>query len=225
MLIDLLFPKKCLGCTKEGKYLCQSCIGKQILAKQVCIECEKASIDGITHFKCQKKLGLSGAVSAWKYEGVVRKVLISLKYRFAQETASELAKYCSDFLKANITALPKDAILVPVPLHKSRENWRGFNQSEEIGKLVASQMKWKFIPDFVLRKVKTTPQTELSEKERKQNLRTAFVFNQKHLPLIASGLSLIIFDDVATTGSTLKEVGKVLKRNGFKNVWGLTVAR
>lgn len=225
MLADLLFPKKCLGCGRSGAYICKKCIGHQGVKAQRCIACEKNSIDGFTHFACRKKYMFDGVFSIWAYDAVVRKALISLKYKFASGIALELAILCAKHLRQNFTALPIKAILVPVPLYKKRENWRGFNQAEAVGKLLSEKMGWKFIPNLVNRKIKTIPQTELKRVERKSNLTGVFEFNKKYLPFLAYSQPLIIFDDVCTTGTTLKEVGKVLKRSGFKCVWGLTIAR
>lgn len=224
MLADLLFPKKCLACGRGGNYLCKVCLEKQKFQKQRCVACEKPSIDGLTHFKCKRKLMLDGAVSVWRYDGVVRKALIGLKYRFAYEIAKELSHALTYYLRNNFTALPVQAILVPVPLHRSRENWRGFNQSQEIGKLIAQKMNWKFIPDLLIRAEKTIPQAGLSRSERIVNLKNVFVLNEKYKTILRAW-PIIIFDDVSTTGTTLKEAGKVLKRARFTKVWGLTVAR
>ena len=221
-LIDFIFPKTCLGCGKEGQYLCLSCVSKSNLVRQICIECEKSSIDGLTHTKCTRSWGLDGAVSVWVYEGIIRKALIKLKYKFAYELANELSRYASDFMKKNINALPKDAILTPVPLHARRQKWRGFNQAEEIGKLIAQNLGWEFRKGIVIRKNPTKPQTELKRSQRKKNILGAFSLKPNHQLL---STNYIIFDDVATTGSTLREVTKVLKRSGAKSVWGLTIAR
>jgi len=208
-----------------GRYICKKCIGYQKTRPQRCIVCEKNSIDGFVHFKCRKKYSLDGVVSIWAYEAVVRRSLISLKYKFAWEIANELAAASSIYLKENFTALPKEAVMCVVPLFKKRENWRGFNQATKIGQLLAKNLGWEFMPDLVVRRIQTTPQVDLARVDRKKNLSGAFEFNKKYLPLVADNLSLIIFDDVCTTGTTLKEVGKVLKRSGFEKVWGLTVAR
>lgn len=224
-VIDLFFPKNCLNCGKGGKYICLNCLQKVHLSKQVCIECEKSAVDGMTHSKCLKKRSLDGSVSIWTYEGVVRKAITKLKYRFAYEIAKELAETGSKNLKSKFTALPKKAILTPIPLHPLRYNWRGFNQSEEIGKLIAKEMGWRFISDILVRKKQTVPQANLSEKARQQNVKGIFVLNAFRRSLFTDHQSLILFDDVWTTGATLREAGKVLKHNGADKVWGLTITR
>ena len=86
-------------------------------------------------------------------------------------------------------------------------------------------MGWGFVDDIVTRNIKAKPQTELKGKERLLNVRGVFRFNNSYRKQITDYGPLIIFDDVWTTGMTLKETCKVLKRNGAKNVWALTIAK
>src|SRR3989344_9223430 len=222
--IDIFFPKKCLECGKEDVYLCRSCIEKVAFLKQVCIRCERPSIDGMTHVKCQKKLDLDRCFSLWVYQGVIRKAIVKLKYKFAYEISLELANHFVHFLGKKDIIFPQNVILTPIPLHRRRKNWRGFNQAEEMGKIVSERLGWKFYPDILLRKKLNFPQTELKEDQRKGNIRGVFCLNPRY-DIQNTLNTILIFDDVLTTGATLKEAGKVLKRNGARKVLGLTMAR
>lgn len=231
-VLDLIFPKSCLSCGKGGVYVCTDCLSQVRLLKPACPYCEKASIDGFTHTKCKKKFGLNGLVSVWDYEGVVRKSIMSLKYKYSTEVGKELARLFVDRLKSSRMdkLLPFNSCLIPIPLHWHRENVRGFNQSEEIGKLIAAEMGWGFSPDLIVKKKPTTPQATLSVDERKQNLQGVFAISS-HNSSFTIPNSVILFDDVFTTGSTLKEAAKVLKTcpttSGQQElgVWGMTIAR
>jgi predicted amidophosphoribosyltransferase len=114
-------------------------------------------------------------------------------------------------------------MLVPIPLHWHKEHVRGFNQSIEVGKVVASGLNWKFVPDLLIKKEATISQAELGGDARRQNLKNVFVVNPNHT--LNSKYSVLIFDDVVTTGSTLVEACRVLKKAGVQIVWGLTIAR
>jgi ComF family protein len=219
-ILDLIFPKTCLGCGKEGKYICDNCLIKVKLLKPACPYCEKASIDGFTHTKCKKKYGLDGLTSVWDYDGVIKKAIMALKYKYSTEVGKELSNiYIRELLTRS--DLVKKGILIPIPIHWHRENVRGFNQSIEIGKVVAGNLGWKFAPDLLIKKKSTTPQATLSVVDRKQNLKDVFALSFGfQIPV-----SVILFDDVFTTGSTLKEAAKVLKYAGVGKVWGLTIAR
>ena len=222
-VLDLIFPKTCLGCGKEGKYLCDDCLAKVRPAKPICAYCEKASIDGFSHVKCAKKLGLDGLTSIWEYEGVIRKAILSLKYKYSTLVGQELSEKFIGRLLTGCDPVKAD-VLIPIPLYWYRENTRGFNQSVEIGREVAAQMGWKFISDLLIKTKSTVSQVELKGNARRQNLKDAFVLNPQRSPFTVHQ-SLILFDDVFTTGSTLREAVKILKRAGVEKVWGLTIAR
>jgi competence protein ComFC len=223
VFLDILYPRKCLGCGRDGKYICNVCIEKVEFADNICPICLRASIDGMTHSKCLKAWGLSGCFALWRYEGVVRKALLSMKYKFAAEVAKELGFYTFGRLKDE-GVFSKKGILVSIPMHKRRKNWRGFNQVEEISKDVANYMKWVCYPNLLIRIKEIPPQTELNREQRRKNVRGVFKIRSNFNPSLKEE-RIIIFDDVWTTGSTIKKAGKVLKRNGFKDVWGLTIAR
>lgn len=122
-LLDILFPISCLGCGNEGKYLCNPCLSKVGNAKLFCLECHKSSIDGATHAKCKRKRSIDFAYATWDYGGVVRKAILKLKYNFAYKIAEELAQEFVEKVKRDVQILPKNAILIPIPLYKLRENW------------------------------------------------------------------------------------------------------
>lgn len=203
--LDLIFPKFCLNCRKRGVYLCSDCL-------------QKVGISSGAFFKHQY---LNGLISIWAYEGVVRKAILALKYRFASEIAREMAELFSQALKQRFLPF-QDPILVPVPLARKRQNWRGFNQSAVLGKLICQKMNWDFQPDLILRHKNTRPQAELSQKDRRLNIQGVFVMNQSKMQ--NTGRDILIFDDVATTGATLEEAAKVLRHAGAKKIYGLTLA-
>jgi ComF family protein len=222
-LLDFLFPKTCLNCGRSGKYICELCIKKVDAPNTVCPECLKPAIDGMTHTKCLRPWGLDGLVSMWCYGGVVRKAILALKYRFAAEIAKELSFYTSQAIRNSSILNRKSLILVPVPLYWYRKNWRGFNQAEEIGKNIAKVLGWGFEPELLIRKRLRVPQTALNRKERLANVQGVFAVSRNID--ISVYRDIVLFDDVWTTGSTLKEATKALKKVGAEKVWGLTLAR
>ncbi|HEX6977119.1 MAG TPA: ComF family protein [Patescibacteria group bacterium] len=200
-VLDIVFPKRCLTCKKEGKYICGSCLSK------------------VRYSQNQENI-----ISIWNYEGVIKQAILALKYKFAFEVGEELAKLTILELKRKNFSFPKNLILVPVPLHKQRQNWRGFNQAEMMGKKIAKDFGWKFNPDLIAKTEASQPQVELAKEERLRNLRGKFAVNHAWKEKIEPDFFYVIFDDVATTGSTIKEVEKVLKENGAKETIGLTMA-
>jgi ComF family protein len=172
--------------------------------------------------------------SFYKYEGIVRKAILKLKYNFASSIAEELIEACSINPSLSSYLLHTTCYLIPIPLHKKRHNWRGFNQAVLIGKKLSENSKWDFEENLLLRVEDTTPQVRLDKKERLQNIRGKFAVNNETLSVILeradkqaieSQPTFIVFDDVWTTGATINEAGKVLKKAGAKVVWGMSVAR
>jgi len=219
-VLDLIFPISCLGCGNVGEYLCGECLSKTKKARLFCLECHKFS-NGVVHPKCRKMLSVDFVYSLWNYDGVIRRAILKLKYNFAYKVAEELAEKFVEKLKEDISGVPKSAILIPIPLYRSRKNWRGFNQTEVMGKIIAERMNWNYEAGILVRKKKTSPQAELRGKERTKNIHNAFALSSAYR---LQNMQYIFFDDVLTTGSTLKEAGKVLKRRGAKTVFGLTIA-
>lgn len=221
---DFLFPKQCVGCGRGGKFLCDRCLSLQLPASQVCIECERPSVDGITHYRCKRGHGIDGVYCLWRYDGVIRKALISLKYRFAFEIEEEISKQVVRSVIKRSVVVSHNPIFTCVPLHISRERWRGFNQAGILAMNISKSLGCRFFPDLVVRKKKTTPQVGLGKRERSKNLRDVFEVNVDEYGDYMKE-KIIIFDDVVTTGTTMKEMAKALKKAGFDNVWGLAVAR
>jgi ComF family protein len=142
-----------------------------------------------------------------------------MKYRFALEIAKELAEYAAKELEKKKLFFPKSSVLVPIPLYWHRKNWRGFNQSEEVGKLIAEKLGWDFDKGLLARKASKKPQASLKREERKTNIKGVFSLIKspdKNMPII-------LFDDVWTTGSTAKEATRILKEEGVKRVNCLTL--
>lgn len=220
-LLDFIFPKTCLGCGNVGKYLCQACMESANKPKSICPYCKHPSIDGATHTNCGRKLGIDGITSIWKYEGVIRKAILALKYKYATEVGREISEYAISSLDSLI--LPNVDSLAPIPIHWHKQNIRGFNQSIELGGKLAVNMRLNFMPDLLIKKVPTRPQAGLSGEVRRQNLRDTIVYNSRYPQNVIN--SVLLFDDVFTTGSTMLEATKVLKKAGVETVWGLTIAR
>lgn len=228
-ILDFLFPKKCLGCSKVGGYFCSNCLNLVSLdPERICPVCERPSIGGQTHPGCQTSTGLDGLTSIFAYKGIIKKGIGKLKYRFVSDLASDLVEIflasCGEDKVFSDFCLEKQPFLVPIPLHPQRERWRGFNQSALLGKMIAQNLGINFCPDLLQRIKNTTPQIKLKEKERKANIKDAFQISPSSPSALLSS-PLILFDDAWTTGATLKEAARILKRAGVKIVWGLTLAR
>lgn len=228
-LLDLVFPKFCVGCGKFGTYFCLKCVQNIPQADLICPSCERASIGGKAHPLCHRRYSLEGLWSLGVYQDPLRKALQKLKYKFVKDIVLVLVdimvEYWAKFSPEVLEEIKKDRgegwVIVPVPLHSKRQKFRGFNQSAEIGKLLASKLGLRY--EEVLKRIKyTKPQVGLESWERKKNIKDAFSLDPKCL---IHNSKFLILDDVWTTGSTLKECCFVLKKAGAKKVWAVTLAR
>jgi len=228
-ILDIIFPKFCISCKKEGSYLCEDCKSTiEILDSQYCL-CKKPKRLKIVG-KCQEcqKNPLDGLYAATNYKNnLVKSLIKNFKYEpfFAKEITKELADLILDHLMLSEVNLKEfeDFYLLPVPLEKSREKWRGFNQSEEIAKILSLKLNSRLFLENPIKKIKKTlPQSVLSEKERKQLIKGTFKLIDKKS---VKNKKIIIIDDVYTTGATLQEISRILKKSGAKQVFGMVVAR
>jgi len=117
----------------------------------------------------------------------------------------------------------KGFLLLPIPLFPPRQLWRGFNQSRVLAQSVGEKLGFQVLNEEVLIRTRwTLAQAKLEAKKRQKNLQGAFLVRNKKA---ISGKRIILFDDVFTTGTTLKEAAKTLKQTGVKEVWGLVICR
>lgn len=222
-LLDVFFPKFCVGCGKYGEFVCVEC-AKEIesIKTGTCPECGKISQSGRFCSNCKKKLGLElfGIIVAANYEaGPMREMIHHLKYSGFIELSDLLGELIVQRLM--VEKISNDLVLVPVPLHINKFAKRGFNQAELIARYVSNRVKIPY--KNALSRIKhTESQVGLSGTERRTNLEGAFAVNKKSA---ISGKTILLVDDVTTTYSTLNECAKELKSAGAKKVYGLVVAR
>lgn len=225
--LDILFPKRCIGCGRVGGYFCNQCrTSIKVIApnEPICPVCEKPAIDGRTHPKCQSRYSLDGLTSFFRYDGVIRKAIKTIKYRYISDLAQEFV----DLIPAlSISLAMKQCsnvtMILPIPLHPTRLRFRGFNQAEVLGKLLAQKLDLPMHTDILKRVKKTIPQVEMKDRdERLKNMEKVFSVNNVAMKQC---YNVILFDDVFTTGATMRAAAKVLKQAGATYVWAVTMAR
>lgn len=228
-ILDLIFPKRCVGCGKLGRYFCPRCTSAiQTIDAPMCPVCEKRAIDGATHPGCRTRYSLDGLTCFFRYDGVVRKAIKAIKYRAVFDLAKEfIALIPADSLRQIIVMCHpggRDPVLIPLPLHSSRFRERGFNQAEVLGNVLAGQLNIPAKTDILRRVKKTVPQVEMQSKEaRLKNMDGVFALHNSKC--IIHNSHIVLLDDVFTTGATMRAAANVLKRAGAPFVWGVTMAR
>lgn len=225
-LADLLFPKFCLGCGFLGAYICSNCQKKlNPIQKDSCLYCGKASLYGLTHPACRRDHGIDGYLSIFYYNNLLKSIIKSIKYRLATAVWKELCLVVEPDLLIKIKDYKKfingQFYLVPIPLHPKRFRIRGFNQAKIIAQFF-NRFLHEPTGEFLLRIKDTPSQAQLqNNKDRYVNMQGAFAV----LPNVVEDKDIVLVDDVVTTGSTLKEAARVLKREGARRVFALTLAK
>ncbi len=229
-LISLVLPPHCALCkadTADGVHLCEPCKNKarRINAPfcQTCSQPFSGAID--SKFICSnckdRQFHFGCAVACYRTTGVVRDIVHRFKYNGEYHLRHPLAHWLADTLADERMQSRAIDAFVPVPLHPRRKREREFNQAEALAFLLAKRTGTP-VHNCLNRTRYTTTQTHFDRTQRIENLRNAFAMRHntdvrdKHLVLV---------DDVLTTGSTLDECARVLKKAGAASVRAITVAR
>ena len=211
-LSEFLFPKKCVICGRSGKMICDQCFSDLRIVEGKCPMCSGRSLQGWTHNRCRKKQGLEGLSAMWSYRDPrVKKIIKGIKYRRYKDLIKEIMERVDGNIEADF--------IVPIPLYWQRLNDRGFNQAEEIARYLDKQK----LVDILVRKKKTKPLAEMRTKEeRSEEIKGVFELKKEAKRIV--GKKILLVDDVYTSGATMREAAKVLKRNGAREVWGWVLA-
>ena len=210
---SLLFPRICYGC---GNHLMRN-------EHLICTECYV--VIPRTNFHTKKdnpvaqafwgrcKIESAAAFSFFNKGSRIRKLIHSLKYKGVKEVGHELGKIYGRSLKSS-GFLDGIDFIVPVPLHKSKERTRGFNQSEIIAAGISEAAGLPIITNAVKRRLATSTQTKRSRIERWENVESIFALKN---PDLLTGKHILLVDDVITTGATIEScVSEILKAEGAK---------
>jgi ComF family protein len=230
--LDLLFPRHCCSCgaglsAMEENGLCWDCRAASLPVVPPWCACCGAVVAGrVDHeFFCMRcaedQPGYDQARSLFRYEGGVRDAIHALKYRRNFSVVPDLARLIAAGLLTYFPELPEDAVFSAVPLHPRKERHRGFNQGRELLRGLRAIRPGTRIWEGLRRTRDTETQTHLSATARRDNVRGAFaIHTTKTLPS-----TVLLVDDVMTTGATLDACARVLRKGGVSHIYALTLAR
>lgn len=218
--LDLLFPATCGGCDKGQTRWCEECRKKaEVILPPICEKCGGEIIEQGLCASCQKKPPAYDAVRSWAiYKGPVRNAIQKLKYKRDISLGIVLASPIIDlFAPLNW----KIDCVVPVPLGVARLRERGYNQSALLARPLAMSSGIRYRPQALKRVRETSTQVGLTIQQRRENVKDAFrSFNWE-----VEGKSVLIVDDVMTSGATLESCTTALIKAGAVKVFALTLAR
>lgn len=224
-ILDALYPPRCASCTLVGHDgWCEKCAEQiEFVTQPVCTRCGTPLPPEEFCTTCAVHPPVAEALRAVAYyRGVVQKAVHRCKYGKHPTVAPALADLLIKGWHTTLTApLHSAEVVIPVPIHRSRERERGFNQSVLIAKSFCDSTGLTLLQDVMERTVYRRPQVGLDAHERRQNVKDAFRVVK---PEQIAGRSVLLIDDVWTTGSTLNEAAKALFSAGASRVFAYTVA-
>ena len=233
-ILDIIFPKVCLGCGKftvasDFDYACEKCF-REINLKDTfeCMGCKRQTRLGLTCVSCKKENGVDQLlVAAELSDLVVEKMLKAYKYKFVFDISrplSVIAKKCiKKLLSKGFSLFEDNPLIIPVPLHKKRLNWRSFNQAELLARDISNTYHMSCCDDTLARIANPKHQADIKAREdRINNVKNNFTITDDKLMW---GKTVVLVDDICTTGATLNECARILKKSGAKKVIGFVIAR
>jgi ComF family protein len=230
-LLNTLFMPICLFCNKtHGTIFCKKCLEecKEIYSTN-CLVCDKPSPLGTTHQQCITATTPTSSLSIFEYDGYVRKCIIKSKYSTKQFMALKNLTYYG-LKKATVKGLkiPKDFVVVPIPISKHRQKTRGFNQALTIAQQVAKHYKLQLAPNLLTRPKQTKVQYSHNRAKRFKNVTGAFAINPAIYATKRNTLTkakILLIDDIVTSGATLLEASKTLHLANVHQVHCLTLSK
>lgn len=231
-LAEVIFPTTCMTCGVVLDYqrlpvFCEDCFSRiKFIRSSLCSCC------GIPFGAAGEQDHLCGdcivaapafslARSAGHYENALLDAIHQFKYRGKTSVGKSLGKLMADFAYPGLN-IADYSLVIPVPLHRRRLRERGFNQAVILAREIARRFSLPLDFTTLKRHMYTNPQVSLGKKEREKNVRGAFVVKREDR---IQDKDIILVDDVYTTGSTLRECARILKKHGARQVAALTLAR
>jgi ComF family protein len=202
VILDILFPKFCCGCSKLDTYLCGSCFNSlELLSSPIKLSLTNHYIKKIT--------------AVCYYDKTVKELIHTYKYDSVKDISETIAQFIF-----YTTTLPQVDYITAVPLHPKRQLERGFNQSELVARTLAQYCTIQY-STLLKREVSRSAQATIVDFEaRQENIAGQFAIAEVNI----TGKSILIFDDVCTTGATLNECAKILLNHGAASAEGLVLA-
>jgi ComF family protein len=238
-LFFTLFPADCRICGSplievSRLPVCQGCLkAVRPLEGRFCSVCGEGLVSPLFEGRSDAVCGLcqrehppfEKAVAYGSYEGELRGLIHILKYQQVRPTVHVLGAKLAEVIGRLEPLIPAGRIaVVPVPLHRRKKAQRGFNQAEGMARVSLKQLDWperfELLPRVLVRQRETESQIGRTRHQRRENLRGAFAVVGP-----VAGREILLVDDVYTTGTTVSECSRVLRKAGATRVWVATVAR
>ena len=214
--ISLIAPHYCVGCTSQGSLLCNDCYVNLLPAVRRCYNCLTANTTFATCQACRQQSPLRAVYAATRYQAAAKQLLWSLKFDRGRQAAAIIAKS----LAATLPHVPDDVIVMPTATARSRVRLRGYDQAALIARQYAKYTQLPYKP--LLIRTGSQEQIGAGRDQRRDQLRNAYSVRHPHE---VAGKTIILVDDVVTTGATLETAAHALTQAGARAVHGLAFAQ
>lgn len=232
LALEFLFPPVCLLCgstkvCRKGCFICKECLDSiSFISHPVCTRCGKPFLtettrDHVCGNCLTQKYSFNVVRALGRYEGALEKIIHNFKYK-QKFSMIHILRFLLDHISNHDIIFSSYDLLIPVPLHRSRLRRRGFNQSVLLGNILKEKYRLPLGTTILRRAVPTLPQVSLPVQARKVNMQNAFTVKK---PQSVKGKSILLLDDVYTTGATINECARALKKSGAARVDGFVIAR
>lgn len=236
VVMDLIFPRHCQICSRvmpysDRTYLCEGCFQNiRFLPENSCIRCSKPLVSasegmedrGLVCPSCfGKKYNYDNCYAVCFYEGPVKELIHRFKFHRDEFLTGTLQNLFAEGLRSKIDGAQYDKV-IPVPLHPRKLKERGFNQSELLARAMGKLRLGKICKNAMVRVQYSSGQTLQDRKSRIEKIRDNFRVNR---PVKVRDQSVLLVDDVLTTGATIEECSRILKEAGARKVTVLVLAR
>lgn len=203
-LLDFIYERKCYFCSKteENSFFCSKCYGSiDYMQKKPVFTIEDCNVYAVSYYK-----------------DVIQKLIRAVKYHGKKDLAIYQAKLMYEYW-VSLNKSCKKYTVIPVPMFSSKARKRKYNHMDLVAKEFCEFAKYEFDCHSLIRNRETAPQYKLSKKEREINLKNAFSLLDNKLQS-----PILLVDDISTTGTTLREIIKLLKNNGCSDIVALVTA-
>jgi ComF family protein len=219
-LLDLIYPPRCPGCGRMGVAFCERCRAQVgLIAPPVCRRCGCALPQDGLCARCRAlPSNLDGILAVAVFADPLRQAIHALKYENNTALAAPLGSMMVGLWQ--LGGMPQADLILPVPLHTRRHAERGYNQSRLLARVLGRGVGVPVDERILVRQRHTLPQVGLGVSERQQNVEGAFACRGD-----LQGKTMVVVDDVCTTGATLEACAAALRASGAAGVWGFTLAR
>ena len=222
---DVISPKKCYQCKKLWHFFCPQCFEKFKTYNEFCYECKGTNRDFQIHEACQKSWNFDAVIILGRYKNYpLQKLIADGKYYGRKEIYYDMGLYLSKLFLKHHTIVDKDKyVIVSAPMHFFRRWKRGYNHSHILAQKVSKELGILYNSRIIVKKKYTKQQSHLTREERLKNLTGVFFLDSQDMSYL-KWKTIILIDDVISTGATLNELAKILKESGVKKVVWLVIA-